>query len=292
MAHRDAASSGGLTLAELSERYRVNTDISDGAALNRQTFNRWRDGIFDVFGLLIECTQGAGYKYRIENPEALSEDVSGWLVDTYGTQNGLSAGLSLRDRILVDTVPSGRCFLAGIIGSMREGRVVSLTYRGFGKEAGHTFLVEPYCLRLFSRRWYVLGRSVAEDRLRLYALDRVESLEQGEETFSLPGDFDAYTYFASYFGVILDDSVPEERVLLRADGTHKHYLRTLPLHPSQRELRDDGESAYFELRLRPGYEFCMELLRAGVMVEVMEPQWLRHTMRGWVGDMWEMYKDD
>lgn len=285
---------GKISLADLSDRYQRNKDMSYGEPLNRQTFNRWRGEIFDVFGVIIECTKGAGYRYYIENPESLTEDVTGWLLDTYDTAGTLSCNLALRDRIVVDDVPSSHDFLEPIVGAMKESRTVSLTYRSFGKERAHTFPVEPYCLRMFNRRWYMLGHSVNDDRLRLYALDRMEDVEPTKEKFRLPKDFNAKDYFASYFGVTLDDEVEEQRVVLRADRYHKHYLRTLPLHPSQRELpgSDDGETADFELHLRPGYEFCMELLRAGAMIEVLEPQSLRHAMHGWASDLWEMYKDD
>lgn len=285
---------GKISLSDLSDRWQRNEELSYGEPLNRQTFNRWRDEVLDIFGVIIECTKGDGYKYYIENPESLSEDVSGWLLDTYDTANTLSCNLTLKNRIVVDDVPSSHGCLKDIMEAMKANRVISLTYKGFGKSEAHTFPVEPYCLRLFGRRWYMLGHSVADNKMRLYALDRIENAEQTKEKFRLPKDFDAKEYFASYFGVTLNDDVEEQRVVLRANRYHKHYLRTLPLHPSQRELpdSDDGEYADFELHLRPGYEFCMELLRAGAMIEVIEPQSLRHAMHGWASDLWEMYKED
>lgn len=90
----------------------------------------------------------------------------------------------------------------------------------------------------------------------------------------------------------MDRYKPVERIVLRAGKYHQHYLRTLPLHPSQKEIYACEEYADFELTLRPTYDFCMELLRAAGEVEVIEPKWLRHEMHGWVEEMWDMYKDD
>ena len=84
----------------------------------------------------------------------------------------------------------------------------------------------------------------------------------------------------------------EERIVLRADRYHQHYLRTLPLHPSQREIYTSDEYADFELHLRPTYDFCMELLKVGAMIEVLEPQSLRHQLHGCIKDMWKIYEND
>lgn len=284
---------GGLTLAELSDRYERDEAISDGQPLARQTLFRWRDGAFNAFGVVIECEPGGQHRYFISNPGALKSDsLALWLLDTCDTMNTLAAGISLRDRIVVDDVPSSHSHLQTAIQAMNTGCALEVTYRGFDKKCSATFAVEPYCLRLFGRRWYLLGRSVGENRERLYALDRVEAMAVTADSFTLPDGFDARDRFSTYFGVTLDDSVEVADITLRAYGQHRHYLRTLPLHPSQREVCSTTDYADFHLRLRPGYEFCMELLRAGSWVEVMEPQSLRHTMHTLATNLCRMYKDD
>lgn len=137
--------------------------------------------------------------------------------------------------------------------------------------------------------WYLLAKSIGVDKIRLYGLDRIGDVELTDGRFELPKDFDASGYFDSFFGIVLDGNVPVERIVLRANRQHQHYLRTLPLHKTQHEIYTCDEYADFELYLRPTYDFVMELLHAGAMVEVLEPLSLRETMKGWVSDMWEMY---
>lgn len=79
----------------------------------------------------------------------------------------------------------------------------------------------------------------------------------------MPKGFDAKFYFSSFSGVVLDSDIPIQRIVLRADKYHQHYLCTLPLHESQREIFTCDDYADFELTLRPIYDFCMELLRVG-----------------------------
>ncbi len=287
------AGSKGITLADINEKWRNHEDLSRGEELPRQTFYRWKNELEEVFGVMIECERKGGYHYYIANPEVLERNgLSGWLLDTFATAGTLTGHMGIKDRILVEDVPSSHDFLEDIIDAMQHDRMLRITYRGFNKEKSHTFNVEPYCVKMFQRRWYLLARSPYYDKVLLYGVDRIENLSITKETFKLPKDFDAEKYFSTFFGIVLDKDVPVQHIVLRADQYHKHYMRTLPLHSSQHEIKDDGEFAYFELELRPTYDFCMELLRVGSMLEVIEPQSLRHDMHSWVRDLWEIYKND
>ncbi|MDE5651376.1 MAG: WYL domain-containing protein, partial [Duncaniella sp.] len=65
-----------------------------------------------------------------------------------------------------------------------------------------------------------------------------------------------------------------DRVVLRADARQSKYLRTLPLHHSQREvLHDDYSLFYYRLRLTP--DFVQEILSRGPSVRVVSPPELR-----------------
>ncbi len=289
------ANERGLTYDEISRRWENEPSglNDDGLKLPRQTLFRWREGIERQFGLKIDCHKYGEYCYYISNPDALEQgELSRWLLDTYSTANALVESAALKDRILAEEIPSGREFLTDIINAMRENKVIELTHRGFDKDQATKRLVEPYCLKLFLKRWYLLARDRAKNGLRTFGVDRVEKVTITPKKFILPEDFDAKSYFSTFFGIVADESVKVERIILRARGVHLHYLRTLPLHPSQKETYTCDEYSDFELRLRPTYDFCMELLRVGTMLEVIEPQSLRHQMNDWVKGLWEMYKND
>lgn len=284
----------GITREEINEKWKNHTDLSRGEELVRHTFSRWKRSTEDVFNILIECDRKNGYRYYISNVEELkSGNLSRWLLDTYSTANSITNRMSLRDRILVDNVPSSYIHLEKIFEAMQNNRVLTITYCGFEKEKAFTFDVDPFCVKLFRLRWYLLARNrYFNDEIRIYSLDRIEQLEISKKSFQLPEDFDANDYFSDYFGIVTDESVPVQRIVLRAYENHKHYLRTLPLHHSQRELCDEGDYADFELTLRPTYDFIMELLSKGSMLEVLEPQSLRKEMKIWVDSMWNYYRKE
>lgn len=284
---------GKISHKDLSDRWERNKDLSDGKSLHRATFNRWRDAIFEQFGIIIDCQKVGGYLYYIANPEDIDKDkLKKWMLDSFAAGNLIGENLSLKGRILIDEIPSGRDHLTTILEAMKENRVVNITYRPFRKSHGYTFPIEPYCVKLFENRWYVLAHNIHFGDIRIYGLDRVESVETTGETYRLPAAFDAAEYFATAYGIVLDRDVRPEKIVIRANEDHKHYLKSLPLHHSQRLIEDCGEYADFELYLAPTYDFIMKLLQVGAMVEVISPASLRDTMKGWISDMYELYNNE
>ncbi|MDE6836673.1 MAG: WYL domain-containing protein, partial [Muribaculaceae bacterium] len=234
-----------------------------------------------------------GYLYYISNPEDIDEDkLKKWMLDSFAVGNVIGENLSLKGRILVDEIPSGREHLTSLLEAMKENRVSIISYRPFKKSRGFTFPIEPYCVKLFENRWYVLAHNVDYDDIRLYSLDRIENVETTDVTFKLPKDFNAEEYFSTAYGIVIGYNIKPERIIIRANEDHKHYLKSLPLHHSQRLIEDCGGYADFELYLSPTYDFVMRLLHVGAMIEVIQPQSLRKTMKGWISDMYNLYKND
>ena len=106
----------------------------------------------------------------------------------------------LSDQILFESVPSGEKFLVPIIEAMRDKCVLQMTYQGFGKPRPHTFPIEPYCLKMFKQRGYVLAYSPGIDQTYLYSLDRIHAIEPTTQKYKLPKGFNAETYFKDAYG--------------------------------------------------------------------------------------------
>lgn len=282
---------GRITLKELNEKWRANIDLSRGEDLPRQTFDRWKSGILDLFGILIDCEQRGGYHYYIANPKELSEGkLRTWLLNTYGTAETLSSNLSIHDRILTENIPSSQDHLSTVLEAMKSNNMLHITFKAFTMKEPKRFLVEPYCVKMSAQRWYMLARNTEHKNLRLYSLDRIEAVEISNTRFVLPDDFNAKDYFAEFFGIVLDESVPLQTIILRADKYHQNYMRTLPLHPTQREIFACDDYADFELKLRPTYDFYMKLMSFGNMIKVLEPKTLQEEICKWLENTIEMYR--
>lgn len=284
---------GKISHRDLSDKWERCKDLSDCKPLHRATFNRWRDAIFSQFGIIIDCQRVGGYLYFIANPEDIDEDeLKKWMLDSFAVGNLIGENLSLKDRILVDQIPSGRDHLTTLLEAMKENRVVNIEYKAFKYSRSFKIPVEPYCVKLHENRWYMLGHNLSKDTIRLYGLDRIETIEITNQEYKLPKDFSASEYFSNYFGIVIGKDVKPERIVIRSNADQTPYLKSLPLHHSQKLIEDNGEYADFELYLAPTYDFVMKLLQVGAMIEVISPVSLRRTMKGWISDMHELYKND
>ena len=228
---------GKISHKDLSDKWERNKDLSDCRPLHRATFNRWRDAIFEQFGIIIDCQKTGGYLYYIANPEDIDEDkLKKWMLDSFAVGNLIGENLSLKGRILVEEIPSGREHLTTLLDAMKENRVVNITYHPFKRSHAYTFPIEPYCVKLFENRWYMLAHN-DRDEVKIYGLDRLEDVEVTDETYKLPKNFDADDYFSTTYGIVIGYDVKPERIVIRANEDHKYYLMSLPLHHSQRLLR-------------------------------------------------------
>lgn len=278
-----------ITFAEINERW-LKTDMSEGVEMARTTFYRHKCAIEDIFGIYIDCDKKNGNKYYIGNEYVLREDsVQNWMLSTMSVGNILSENQSLSDRILLENIPSGGEKLKQIIKAMKECKKISITYRRYGGHATRTFDLEPYCVKLFGQRWYLLGRF--DDRgLVTFSLDRIMEIKVSNEKFKYDEDFDAASYFSDCFGVMSDENSKPEKVLIRAYGYEPYYLRDLPLHHSQREIQSTEEYSDFELKLKITSDFKSKLLSRGEWIEILEPKVLADEIVEWHQKAIDRYK--
>ncbi len=252
----------------------LKTEMSLGIDLARSTFNRHKDAIEDIFGIYIECDRKNGYKYYIGNADVLYKDtIQNWMLSTMTVNNLLADYKKIHNRVLLESVPSSEEFLSGLMEAMQRNVRVRIFYQKYSSEPGRERLVEPYCVKLYRRRWYVLGAIEGGD-MRLFSLDRIHSLELTDEEFILPVGFDAEAYFKDYIGVLTIGEAPLQRIVIRAFAKEKYYLRDLPLHASQKEIAKTDEYTDFEYHLVPTMDFMHQLLSRGGLEKVIEPQWL------------------
>ena len=270
-----------LSFKEIESRWKDNPMHEGGLPI--RTFHEWRDGIKEMFGVDIECKR-SGNVYYVKNPEVLDEQRLGkWLLQKYSIPQDFVTFNSMKDRILLEEIPLGTTFLNDIIEAMQKNAELQVDYQRYEDEQEEEHLqefhIQPYALKVFNRRWYLLGYIKEKRALRTIALDRVLDLKVLSISFEMPEDFDARKYFANVVGVFVNKDLPVTKVKIRAYGIQAEYLRSTPLHKSQSEVRSKhGEFAEFTYRLCVTPELISQLLAMGEKVEVLEPEELREDI--------------
>ena len=288
--------SGRISFKELNERW-LDDDISEGVDIPKRTFNNWIIAIQDTFGLFIENEGKGEYRYYIMNEEDISKNgLRTWLYNTISVSNALANCESIKDRILLEYVPSGQEYLMKILDALKENRILNMTYHSYWKEEESNFDVEPFCVKLFRQRWYLIARSTYtyyhRQGPRIYALDRIRNLSPTEETFEIPKDWNASDFFIGAFGVIADAQTKCEPIKLKVNASQANYIRDLKLHETQEEEERNEEYSIFSYYLRPTYDFQQELLWHGEDVVVLEPKWLREELAERLKCMYNKYENE
>lgn len=244
-----------------------------------RTFHEYRKGIKEMFGVDIECDRSKNV-YYVKNPEVLDNNkLAKWLLRKYSIPQDFATFNGMKDRILLEKIPMGRAFLDIVMEAMRTNAELRIDYQRYQDEQREehlrTFTMQPYALKVYNRRWYLLGFLKEDNDIRTIALDRVIDMEALPSKFEMPSDFDAREYFANVVGIYVGKDLPVEKVRIKVYGAQADYLRSVPLHGSQSEGRSKhGEYAEFTYRLCITPDLVTQLLAMGDKVEVLEPKGL------------------
>lgn len=280
-----------ISFEEISEKWAISSLNNSGEDLPLRTFHNHREAIQQMFSIDICCDKRDGYKYFIENTDDMERGgVRQWLVNTFSVNNLINESHKLKNRILFEQIPSGQRFLTQIIEAMRDGLSLELTYQSFNHNHPATFLVEPYAVKVFRQRWYLIAHSAKNESIAIYALDRIQNLYCTQVQFLLPSDFDAQDYFRDSFGIITSDEYKAEEVKIKAFGNKAKYLETLPLHHTQKEVEKGEGYTIFSYYLKPIYDFRQELLSFGAEIQVLSPEWFTNEIKNIVKQQWGYYE--
>ncbi len=271
-------SRGPLTLKDIQRLWLRSSVNDEGKKLAPRTFSNHIQAIEDVLGVEIRCDRRDN-TYSIRN----EEDIRGGkmrdrMLGILTLKNLLNESASLMDRILFEDVPSREKWLPTVIQAMRDEMVLNVVYKSYKQTEPQEHTLEPYFLREHKRRWYLYAHESDKTELKMFALDRIESMKIGEEKFTLQEDFNAKELFAVCYGPRIYPNTKPEIIVLKADANQAKYFKSLPLHTSQEVIEESDRYTLFRYFLIPDYDFKQDVLSFGAAVEVLEPEHLRKEL--------------
>lgn len=284
-------SRGPLTLAQIKDLWSRSSVNEDRRELAPRTFANHIASIADIFGIDILCDRRDNTYYIDNDGDLDGSGIRDWMMEALSLNNLINESAGLRSRLLFESEPSSHRFLTDIIKAIRDERMVEVNYQGFSMDAPRDFLLEPYCLKEYKRRWYLFARDheAKYKEPHSFALDRMNSVTISEEAFTLPKSFDAKAFFSTRYGVLLYEGEKPVRIKIKATAHQANYLRTLPLHTSQKESEKSEDYSIFSFHLTPNYDFIHDILYFGDDVEVLEPETLRSAFSKITSTMNEHY---
>lgn len=277
---------GRITFEEINNKW-LRTDWSEGKEIPLRTFHNHRAKIEELFDIDIKCD---GYNQYYIATDIDNNGLRKWLLNTFAVNNLIHESYSLKDRILFEEIPSGELFLTTIIEAMRDGVALKFHYKPFWNSEIPDIEINPYCVKIFKQRWYVLGYNAFKNDIRIYALDRIQNITITNTKFKLPKDFKADIYFENAFGIFVSSEIKPCVVKLKVFGNRVDYLKTLPLHHSQQEVESNKEYTIFKYYIAPTSDFKKEILSYGNNIEVLTPENFRNEIIETINKMYKLYK--
>ena len=277
----------GLSLEEITDKWEMRFD-SD---YPRRTFNNHRDAVEEVFGIEIGCNRSTN-RYFIKAGENISDESAenAWLINTFTVNNMLRLSKEkLQGRVSVEDIPSGHMHLTEVMEAMTENLEVVMEYHKYTSEESETLTIWPYAVKEFAKRWYIIAYCKEREDLRVYGLDRVKNMKVTGKKFRMKNGFDVDELFATSFGIYLPGG-KGQTITFRCSEREAKFLRDLPIHRSQEEVRKDGDNVIFSIFVCPDKNLIMEICKHGRRIEILSPAEVRDAVREELAKALAQYK--
>jgi predicted DNA-binding transcriptional regulator YafY len=237
--------------------------------ISKRTFQRDLNSIRSIFNIdiLFDFSQRV---YYLDVDQ--QQEVNKRILEAFDIFNALNISERLSDHIHFEKRRSqGTEHLYGILHAIKNQVQVSFTYQKYSEDSLSARMVEPYALKEFKNRWYILANDLKDESVKTFALDRISELEISKKKFQFPKDFNISEYYRDCFGIMgPNEDIPEE-IILSLDPVQGKYIKSLPLHESQEILIDTDDELRIKLTLYITHDFYMELLSMGEDVRVIKP---------------------
>ena len=255
---------------------------------SKRTLQRDLKEIRNIFGIDIEYSASAKGYY-------ISQDEIGnmnfeRMIEAFDMFNSLNLAQDLKPFIHLESRrPQGTENIYGLLHAIKNKLQIKFTYKKFWEEESSQRHVEPYALKEFKSRWYIMAKDTGDAMLKSFALDRLSNLEITKAHYLQANLSQVEENYKYCFGIISpNDEVPQE-IVLSFTPLQGKFIKTLPLHSTQQVIKDTEEELQIKLKLFITYDFIMELLSHGENVRVIQPKALIKEVKQGLQDALDQY---
>jgi len=259
------------SFAEIADYLALESELQEyNFNVSKRTFQRDLDDIRSLYNIDIQFDFSRKV-YFLDLDE--QPDVNERILEAFDTFNALNLSDRLSNNIHFEKRrPQGTENLYGLLHAIKNQLQIKFTYQKFWEDALTKRNAEPYALKEFRNRWYILANDLKDNQVKSFALDRLTDLDITKRKFQFPNDFNINDHYKYCFGIISPNGHKPQEVILSFDPFQGKYIKSLPLHESQQILIDNEDELRVKLTLFVTHDFFMELLSYGKNLKVIEPE--------------------
>jgi len=250
-----------------SEIQGYNFDVSD------RTFKRDLNDIWSLYKIEIGYDSSRRV-YQINLEE--SPDLNSRMLEAFDTLNALNVASGFSEYVYFESrKPQGTENFHGLLHAIKNTQLIIFSYLKYWTGTVSIRKVLPYALKEFKGRWYLIAKDENDGWTKTFGLDRIADLEITKKKFVNRNKFNVAELFEECFGIINPIEGEAENVVLSFDADQGKYIKSFPLHRSQRILVDSNEELRISLHVYVTHDLVMEVLSYGCRVRVIAPERLR-----------------
>lgn len=238
-------------------------------AFSQRTLQRDITEIRQLFGIDIRFDREKnGYHVT----DTTGDGAMSRLLDAFEVINALQLTDRIHPFILPDTRRAAGAELLPVLArAISSHRQVIFRHMSFGYTEALSRTVDPYALKEFRGRWYLLGRDEKDGNRKSFALDRITALEITGKRFQWPPVAELKAFYDYSFGIISPKQEKPELIKLAFEPFQGAYIKTLKLHDTQEVMEDTEEHLIVTIEVYITHDLIMELLSYGDTLTVLEP---------------------
>lgn len=198
--------------------------------------------------------------------------------------------IALQQIVQFESAPmlKGNEWIAPVFDAIRFAYSLSFTYENIYKNEHKNYTVEPYLLKEYRNRWYMICYSPAHKDYRTFGLDRMSKVTVLAEKREVRKDFNAETFFKYSIGITENEGKPAE-ILLSFEPVTGKLVKSQPVHHTQKVVKESDREIQISITVLPTVELITLLLGYGARVKVLKPASLRKQMRDEIEKMRKQY---
>ena len=185
----------------------------------------------------------------------------------------------------------GKEYFSTLLAAICNRRVLAIGYKSFRRGSTKQVILHPYFIKEYNNRWFLLGREHGFDSISHLAFDRIETIEPVTGVAYIDNtehDFND-DYFSDIIGVTKHLELEPQKVRLLVTPSLYPYIKTKPLHETQK-LKASGPDGYeIEIEVRPNYELEQLILSYGDGMTVLAPYTLRNKIQARIANSLKNY---
>lgn len=254
--------------------------------ISLRTFQRDINEIRTIFNIDIQCNTNNLYYINEDEPQEFNNR----MLEAFDIISSLNIARDISPYVTLEKRCSlGTEYIFELLKAIKGTTVINIDYQKFDEETTSQRELEPYALKEFKGRWYLLAKDQEDDIIKTFALDRVKSLKTMRSRFSVQYEFSATDYFRNCFGIFCSDENEPSEIELSFNPLQGKYIKSYPIHESQKILIDSNDELKISLHLHETYDLIMELLSYGPNVRVIKPQSLKNKIQENIKKMNQLY---